>query len=531
MPPTPATSSPSVGSVTSSRADGVAVLRTPGLVDRLRTLRRLRLTKLRYFDDRPRLLPRLGLRTRITLAFGVGAMLLSAMVGITTWALTQQNLLTEFEQNATAQARTNAARMEQQVSPVLEDPTDALSSLVKAAGSNPILRLNGAWYLTTPQYSRDALPMSLRDVVIQRREQARMRYEHEGETQLAVGIPLALSDSAYFEVTSLDEVENTLDALGVSLIGAAVATTLAGAALGWWTSRRVMRPFSNVGEAAKSIAGGKLGTRLEHTEDPDLAPIANSFNDMASALQERIERDATFASTVSHELRSPLMTLAASIHVLENGRNEMPDRAKEAVDLLAADLQRFEQLVTDLLEITRFDTSSTSLNLMEVRLAELVMQSVGSSTDADIPLDIDAELAGVVVRADKRRLSRVIANLLDNATKYGDGATRVELRRKGNDVLIAVEDDGPGVPAAERRRIFQRFNRGTSARQRGDVDGVGLGLALVSEHVVLHGGRVWVEDKADGTPGARFVVALPSEHREGDTGEWDEAGEFQDTLP
>ena len=290
-----------------------------------------------------------------------------------------------------------------------------------------------------------------------------------------------------------------------------MATTLAGAALGWWTSRRVMRPFSNVGEAAKSIAGGKLGTRLEHTEDPDLAPIANSFNNMASALQERIERDATFASTVSHELRSPLMTLSASIHVLENKRNDMPDRAKEAVDLLAADLQRFEQLVTDLLEISRFDMASTSLNLMEVRLAELVMQSVGSSTDADIPLDIDAELAGVVVRADKRRLSRVIANLLDNAAKYGDGATRVELRKRGDAVQIAVEDDGPGVPADDREAIFHRFNRGSSAGHRRGIDGVGLGLSLVAEHIRLHGGSVWVEDRDDGQTGARFVIELPAE--------------------
>jgi signal transduction histidine kinase len=275
-----------------------------------------------------------------------------------------------------------------------------------------------------------------------------------------------------------------------------------------------MKPFSNVGEAAKSIAGGKLGTRLEATEDPDLAPIANSFNEMAKALQDRIERDATFASTVSHELRSPLMTLTASISVLETARADLPDRAKGAVDLLVADTQRFQQLVTDLLEITRFDTSSTSLNLMEVRLAELVMQSVGQSTDADIPLDIDAELAGVVVKADKRRLSRVIANLLDNASKYGGGATRVELRRKEGDVQIAVEDAGPGVPEADRERIFQRFNRGSLARQRGDVDGVGLGLALVREHIGIHGGRVWVEDKPDGTGGARFVLALPSEHRE-----------------
>lgn len=494
-----------MGSVTSSRASG------PGSLARLRTLRRLRLTKLGYFEERPRLLPRLGLRTRITLAFGVGAMLLSAMVGVTTWALTQQNLLDERESEATRQASANAEQIEQLLSPRLDDPTAALASLVTQGGANPILRREDNWYPITPQYGQEAIPEELREQV-HGGEAARMRYRFRGETHLAVGIPLS-SDASYYEVTSLAELENTLDSLSVSLIGASLATTLAGAALGWWVSRRMLRPFSSVGEAAKSLAGGKLGTRLEAGEDPDLAPLAQSFNEMANALQDRIERDATFASTVSHELRSPLTTLTNSIQVLENNRDDLPERAQEALDLLVADVERFQQLVTDLLEITRFDTSSTSLNRTEVRLAELVMQSVGQSTDADIPLDIDAELAGVVVMADKRRLARVIANLLDNAGKYGDGATRVELRRKDGDVLIAVEDEGPGVPMADRERIFQRFNRGTSARQRGDVDGVGLGLALVKEHVAIHGGRVWVEDKPDGTSGARFVIALPSEGR------------------
>jgi two-component system, OmpR family, sensor histidine kinase MtrB len=117
----------------------------------------------------------------------------------------------------------------------------------------------------------------------------------------------------------------------------------------------------------------------------------------------------------------------------------------------------------------------------------------------------------VVVKADKRRLSRVIANLLDNAAKYGDGASRVELRRAGDAVLIAVEDQGPGVPPEDREAIFFRFNRGSSAGHRRGIDGVGLGLALVAEHIRLHGGAVWVEDRANGESGARFVIELPAE--------------------
>jgi signal transduction histidine kinase len=139
------------------------------------------------------------------------------------------------------------------------------------------------------------------------------------------------------------------------------------------------------------------------------------------------------------------------------------------------------------------------------------MQAVSASSDADIPLDIDHNLAPVVIMADKRRLMRVIANLIDNAAKYGGGATRVELRQVDGDVQVAVEDSGPGIPEDDRVRIFDRFSRGiTATDRRSSGEGVGLGLSLVIEHVRLHQGEVWVEDRPDGQPGARFVVRLPA---------------------
>jgi two-component system, OmpR family, sensor histidine kinase MtrB len=150
------------------------------------------------------------------------------------------------------------------------------------------------------------------------------------------------------------------------------------------------------------------------------------------------------------------------------------------------------------------------LDLEQVRMAELVMQAVNLSTDADIPVDIDAEIAGVVVLADKRRLVRVIANLLDNAAKYAGGATRVELKLEDGNVQVAVEDDGPGIPMEDRTRIFDRFSRGTGAGDRRGADGVGLGLSLVVEHINLHGGEVWTEDRPNDKKGARFVVRLPA---------------------
>ena len=455
---------------------------------------------------------RLGLRARITIAFAIGALLLSALLSATTWALTRENLLNQREDAATVIVYQNARIVRARVTPGT-DKQALVSSLSTPLGSRPILYADEEFVSLTPEFGQDALPEAVRDAVLAG-QPVRMRYELRGEMQLAIGIPIPSVDAAYFEIIALDDLQSTLEALGVSLVGASLLTTLAGAALGSWASRRALRPLSGVSTAAMALAGGRLDTRLEVSEDPDLRPISASFNDMAQTLQDRIERDARFASDVSHELRSPLMTLAASIEVMNNQRDDMPERARAALDLMVGDIDRFQQLVEDLLEISRFDAGVVRLELEEVHLAELVMQAVSHSTDADVPVELDAELAGVVVQADKRRIVRVIANLLDNADKYGGGATSVGLRRVDGGVQIAVEDCGGGVPDEDRTRIFERFSRGAVAGRRGSSEGVGLGLALVAEHVNLHGGKVWVENRLDGDDGARFVVELPVEEHE-----------------
>jgi two-component system, OmpR family, sensor histidine kinase MtrB len=469
---------------------------------------------------RPPWLPRLGLRARITIAFAVGAFILSTLLAFTTWGLTRQNLLDQRESSATAFAYANALQVSRGLTPDVQSPANLLTYLPTPLGSHPVLMLGTSWYPVDPRYGNDALPEDLVRLVVQGGEPARMRFEYRDSMQLAIGVPLPnVQDAnsqpvtaAYFEVVSMAELEDTLDQLGISLVAASLATPLAGALLGRWAARRVLRPLGGIGGAARSLARGELDTRVVASDDPDLAPLATSFNDMAVALEDRIQRDTRFASNVSHELRSPLTTLSASITVLENHRDDMPQRAQAALDLMVADVNRFRQLIEDLLEISRFDAGVMHLDLDEVRVAELVMQAVSTSTDADIPVDVDAELAGVVVPADKRRLVRVIANLLDNAAKYAGGATRVELRQVDGNVQIAVEDEGEGIPERDRQRIFDRFSRGLIAGRRSTSDGVGLGLSLVAEHVRLHGGDVWVEDRPDGKPGARFVVSLPSAH-------------------
>jgi signal transduction histidine kinase len=228
---------------------------------------------------------------------------------------------------------------------------------------------------------------------------------------------------------------------------------------------------------------------------------------MADRLQERIEREARFTSDVSHELRSPLTTLSTSIGVLEARRDDLPPRSRQALDLLAAELRRFQRMVADLLEISRFDAGSAELSLDEVRVDELVQHAVQAGGNGSLPVEIAPDVAGLQVSVDKRRIERVLANLVENAAVYAGGVTRLAVEATGTKVRLIVEDAGPGIPTESRQRIFERFFRGSASGRRGAGDGSGLGLALVAEHVRLHGGRVWVDDRPGG--GSRFVVELP----------------------
>jgi two-component system, OmpR family, sensor histidine kinase MtrB len=455
----------------------------------------------------------LGLRSRVTAAFAAGALLLSVSLAVAAYGLVRENIVRQREATAASQAYQNASLVRDGLRSADSPRAELIETLQNPGGGNPVLRHQGDWFALNPSKTRDQIPATLRDTVIDEGDPAQKRYSFNGETHYAIGIPIRAVDATYFEITPFTDVDAALGNLATALTVAAVLTTLAGAAIGATASRRVLRPLAGVSAAAEAIAGGRLDTRLTRMEDPDLGTLVTSFNHMATALQERIERDARFASDVSHELRSPLTTLTASIEVLQSRRDEMPERAQFALDLLVSDVQRFSAMVEDLLEISRFDAGAVHLDLDLVRLSELVLHAV-AAFGQDVAVMVDPDADAVLVQVDKRRLVRVLSNLLSNAEKYAGGASAVVVERVGDDVCVAVEDLGPGVAPEDRERIFDRFSRaGSTAGQRGDSDGVGLGLALVREHVKLHGGRVWVEERTDARPGARFVVALPvSDH-------------------
>lgn len=455
---------------------------------------------------------RLRLRARLTLAFGLGALLLSMVLAVVTYGLTRENLLARAERNAQNTAVFNKERVESRITS--ESTTEDIRALVQEisspTGSNLLIRFEGDWAAKNPTaFGSDDVPLSLKTAV-STGQAAMMRTDVRNRPVLVLGFPLRdRGDAAFYESVSLFDVEGTLNSLGLALLGAGTVTTLAGVAFGSWAARRVLLPLDDVSQAAQSIAAGELETRLEVGHDRDLAPIADSFNEMVGALESRIERDARFASDVSHELRSPLMTLTASVEVLKNSSAEMPERARTALELLESDVTRFRQLVEDLLDISRFDVGAHSLALEPVMVDAFVCQVVRAAVSPSVRVDVTDEATDLVTGLDRRRLARIVNNLLDNAANYAGGASRVEIDADLVAVRIAVEDDGPGVPEDERERIFDRFARGAEGGRRGVGTGTGLGLALVSEHVKLHGGRVWVEDRPDGECGARFVVELP----------------------
>jgi signal transduction histidine kinase len=469
----------------------------------------------------PRHPPRLGLRARVTLAFAVGALLLSVSMSLLVLGVARATVVNERESAATQRTYRNADIIRSGVSPSA-DIAQLLGSLQTPEGARPVLFQRterdrddpgSGWTQQNPEYGYTALPGKLREMVMAGRS-ARMRFVHpNGDKSLAIGIPIADFDGAYFEIVSLESLDSTLQSISFTLFGGSIATVLAGGGLGWYASRRILRPLGEVGDAARKLASGELDTRIRTLVDPDLEPIVTSFNAMADTLEDRIEKDAQFASDVSHELRSPLMTLQASVEVLENHRDELNERAQAALDLLAADVDRFRELVEDLLEISRFDAGVMRLELEEVLLTDFVRHVVRSAGYAHVPVErdpeavLDDELGAIITAIDKRRVARVLTNLLDNAEKYGEGAVGVTATADADVVRIHVDDAGDGVPPEHRDRIFERFNRAGAAGRRGSSTGVGLGLALVEEHVRLHGGRVWVEDAPEG--GARFTVELP----------------------
>ncbi|MEO5724247.1 MAG: HAMP domain-containing sensor histidine kinase [Ilumatobacteraceae bacterium] len=447
----------------------------------------------------------LRLRTRITVFFSLTALVASLALALVTYTLARSFLTSQRDSVARTQAFNNAVSVKNEllgnpgnVGNLVQSLRTAGYAFMVAPGANSGERRA----FTDQRYQESAFPSGLRTMVA-RHQSAQQHFTNDGEPYVAVGVYITAADAQYFEAFPLADTNRLLRYLATALgIGAGVTTLIAGG-LGWWTSRRLLMPLSRVSTAAGEIASGGLDTRMAPENDPDLAILASSFNEMADAVQTRIEREVRFASDVSHELRSPITALAAAVEVLDARRADLPDRSQQALDVVVSQVRRFDQMVMDLLELSRIDSGTTELHREDVDIGELIYRIAHRYGFGETPVEIDPMVPSPV-RLDKLRFERILANLLENAREHAGGPTRIGVAPYGKQgIVLAVHDAGPGVARSERARIFERFARGSAARHR---VGTGLGLALVAEHAEAHGGEAWVEDRPGG--GALFKVSF-----------------------
>jgi signal transduction histidine kinase len=445
-----------------------------------------------------------GLRARIVLAFAAGALLVSAVLVVTTYALARSYLLDQRQDAATRAAFVDADLLRSRLATSGTEIADALSQL-RSGSSDVVVRSGGSWYSSSLDVGARDVPAQLQELVVTG-SAGRVRASSADGPRLVVGVPVAGTNLEFYEIAPLVELQSVLRTLGAVLGAGALAATAAGAAFGIWASRRVVQPLDQVAAAAARIAGGEVSTRLPPTDDPDLVAIVGSFNTMVDALAARIERDARFVGDVSHELRSPLTSLVTSVEVLHSRREELSPRSQQVLDLVERQLDTFRATLDDLLELARLDDETAPHERPSVVLGELVRE-VLAATGRPADLLVADEAARTVVAGDKRGLERSVRNLLDNADRHGGGACCVRVERRNGSVVLTVDDAGPGVPPEDRERVFERFVRGPRAA-RGSLPGAGLGLAIVAETASSHGGAAWCSASSCG--GARMSMSLPA---------------------
>lgn len=313
------------------------------------------------------------------------------------------------------------------------------------------------------------------------------------------------------ERQNLTVVQQTLFGVGATLV-------LLLAAIASLVTRQVVIPVRLAAQSAERLAAGRLEERMKVRGEDDLARLASSFNDMAANLQEKIVQleemsqvQRTFVSDVSHELRTPLTTIRIAADVLFEGRDKFDPLVSRSAELLQSQLERFEGLLTDLLEISRYDAGAATLDAESIDVRELVLRAVGDTEDlaerkgSKIVQQLPGE--ATMAEVDRRRVERILRNLLVNAIEHGEGEDIVVSVAADRDALaIAVRDHGCGLGPGEAQLVFDRFWRADPARAR-TSGGTGLGLSIAKEDARLHGG--WLQAWGETGQGSQFRLSLP----------------------
>ena len=385
--------------------------------------------------------------------------------------------------------------------------------------------LVGAPERGTELISQESIPEALRTAITERDRQAwaygTLVYEG-GVTKpgLIVGSPVTIPRVGAYELYllfPLDKEQETIDLIrqAVSITGIILLIGLA--ILAWFVTSRVTEPVREAAQIADQIASGDLDQRMQVRGEDDIARLAGSVNEMAASLQRQIVRlenlsqlQQQFVSDVSHELRTPLTTVRMASEMIYDARGDFdPDMARSA-ELLRNQVDRFDILLSDLLEMSKIDAGASPLIFGPVdiaKLTETLLQEANHIAQEHSTSFSYSGTSNALVFADHRRVSRIIRNLLVNAVEHCEGSTiDVQVATNESCVSISVRDHGQGIAEADIPRIFGRFWRADPARPR-TLGGTGLGLSISAEDAELHGGKIDVW----GLPGkgAQFVLSLP----------------------
>lgn len=295
-----------------------------------------------------------------------------------------------------------------------------------------------------------------------------------------------------------------------------VAALLLSGALSWFLARTIVRPLRSLAQAAVRVRLGRardvIVPRLP-TRSDEIGMLARAVSDMTQALRERIDAIECFAADVAHELKNPLASLSSAVESLD--RVDDPLLRHQLAAIIAGDVHRLDRLITDIADMSRLDAQLTRALFERIDLCELVSAQVaarGARSPGGPALSFAASPStSHIVLGDAGRLARVLDNLIDNALSFSpsDGRVLVRVQAHDADIILTVEDDGPGVPAEARDLIFDRFH---SDRPDPAAFGKhsGLGLAIAKTIVEGHNGTITVEDRDSHRHGARFVVRLPA---------------------
>ncbi|AKZ57771.1 Signal transduction histidine-protein kinase AfsQ2 [Streptomyces ambofaciens ATCC 23877] len=339
----------------------------------------------------------------------------------------------------------------------------------------------------------------------------------DGDTPyLVAGTKVIGGGPTGYMLKSLEPEAKDLNSLAWSL-GIATALALLGSALlAQALATTVLKPVHRLGVAARRLGEGKLDTRLRVSGTDELADLSRTFNSAAEALEKRVadmagreQASRRFVADMSHELRTPLTAITAVTEVLEEelefeggGFDPM---IEPAVRLVVSETRRLNDLVENLMEVTRFDAGTARLVLDDVDVADQITACIDARAWLDA-VDLDAE-RGIHARLDPRRLDVILANLIGNALKHGGSPVRVTVARADDEVVIRVRDHGPGIPEDVLPHVFDRFYKASASRPRSEGSGLGLSIALENAHI--HGGGITAENSSEG--GAVFTLRLPQD--------------------